>query len=156
MAGEVQAVYDALVTMLQGIDGTGSYTYDFSAAVERRRFTGQAASVPRVYLSPSEPFCQYGIDGFAELGSYSLVLQFDLVVAVGAGAANTPENKLSAAVQAMDDVLLAIQGDRGLGGVALDVVPALNSIDGAEVGASSLGITYGILTVNTLAPGGAS
>ena len=156
MAGEVQAVYDALVAMLESIDGTGSYTYDLSAAVERRRFTGQTTSVPRAYLSPSEPFCQYAVDGFAELGSYALTMQFDLVIAVSAGAANTPENKLSAAVLAVDDVLTAIQADRSLGQTALDVVPVLGSIDGAEVGASSLGIAYGLLTVTTLAPGGAA
>lgn len=115
-ASTTRAVLTALKSALQGIDGTGSYTYDLSGTDSV--VLGEVADafkVPQVLLFVDnltvEPF---------ELPTERMRLTVRAVGFVGA-ASDSAEARLLAAADLQQDIFLATRADRSLGATVIDV-----------------------------------
>jgi len=130
-------ILTTLATTLAGIDATGSYTYDLSDSDDRIQWGALVAPplVPCVTLMDYREPVQHG----PPLGAYERKGQVSVIGYV-AGTEDTPKQRLLAACDLLRDIRLALEGDRGLGGVIRDLVVEGEAFDGLEWGLSQLGV----------------
>ena len=114
-------LYDNLKTAIAAINGSGSFTYDVSATDRVRQDyydpTQQQTDLPIVVIEP--PRVSGGPDG-ATLTTLRYQARFRLVMMVNASASD-PMTRLQAALNALQDLHLALVDDRSLSNTALDL-----------------------------------
>ena len=128
-------IASAMTTVLQGIDGTGSYTYDLSGTgqVEQLDLAGPPVSRVRpyvaYYLGPRQDIRN---GAGADLSQYGQTLTVDLVAVVTGGAA--PSAAVTAANNMEADIIRALHGSRNLGAAAVhDLTVSTEVVTGPEV-----------------------
>ena len=119
MAATLITVWDALITAVRGIDGSGSYTHDLSGtgAVGRVRGGQPMVGPPFATVVFDEAPTSHDV----QLGSYRRDLQFT-IVGWGLTGADTDEARSEAAANMFDDLCRACESDRTLGGIVYEVL----------------------------------
>ena len=128
-------IASAMTTVLQGIDGTGSYTYDLSGTgqIEQLDLDGPPISRVRPYVAFYLGARQDIRGGAgADLSQYGQTMTVDLVGVVTGGsdpgAAGQAANNLEA------DIIRALHGSRNLGAAAVhDLSVSTEVVTGPEV-----------------------
>ena len=128
-------IASALTTILQGIDGTGSYTYDLSGAgqVEQIDLAGPPVSRVRPYVAYYLGARQDIRGGAgADLSQYGQTMTVDLVGVVTGGT--DPCAAVQAANNMEADILRALHASRNLGAAAVhDLSVSTEVVTGPEV-----------------------
>lgn len=131
MASETRGIVARAAAVLAGITTAGGYVHDLSA-------TGRVRiGIPLPGAGPT-PCAWLWIDtlraGYSEeLGSWRQDLALGIHVRVPASNGSTDERQLIA-VDALDDVVTALRGDRTLAGLVLDSVLVGSAFAGEEAG----------------------
>lgn len=136
MAATLITVLNQLVTQLQLINGTGSYTHDVSVA-DGVIWGAEIdpARVPRINLTDLEWRSTH-----ETLSTYRRTVSVTLVGYVAA-AADTSESRLQAAINLLNDIVLSIETDTGLSGNVTDTIIAnTRAFDGQEWGLDMFGV----------------
>lgn len=130
MSSTVRAVMGAVKTALATVNGSGSYTYDLSATdrVKIGRPSLTESLVPCVWVSIGQLESDHG----PQLGRYTRRLAIDLEGRVALDGGNTAEERELEAMDLLDDVCIALETDRTLGGRVLDLI-----VEGTTVGAGA-------------------
>ena len=140
MASLERAILAQIKTLLAGIDGTGSYTFDLSATDQVRiGSTFNPALVPSAYIIPVAATTSQ-IPGITPLNAYtrSLLVRIE---AWCAGTDNDPGELLSLALDLQNDIRLALEADRTLSQSAVhDLEVNGEAWDGGEFGRAGLGL----------------
>ncbi len=128
-------IASALTTVLQGIDGSGAYSFDLSGAgqVEQLDLAGPPISRVRPYLAfhlgPRQDL-RAGAD--ADLSQYGQAMTVDLLAVVSGGT--DPGDAVQAANNMEADILRALHGSRTLGSAAVyDLAVNTEIVTGPEV-----------------------
>jgi hypothetical protein len=128
-------IASALTTILQGIDGTGSYTYDLSGAgqVEQIDLAGPPVSRVRPYVAYYLGARQDIRGGAgADLSQYGQTMTVDLVGVVTGGT--DPGAAVQAANNMEADIIRALHASRNLGAAAVhDLSVSTEVVTGPEV-----------------------
>ena len=128
-------IASALTTILQGIDGTGSYTYDLSGAgqVEQIDLAGPPVSRVRPYVAFYLGARQDIRGGAgADLSQYGQTMTVDLVGVVTGGT--DPGAAVQAANNMEADIIRALHASRNLGAAAVhDLSVSTEVVTGPEV-----------------------
>lgn len=138
MASLTRSVLGAVKTAIQGIDGTGGYSHDFSG--DDQVFVSWANSPQRmtdtVFIRLAAVSSEHG----ARLGYYKRVMSVEIWCWVR--GSNTAGDRVSEATDAADDIMTAIEADRELGllssGVR-EVIMSATTFDGQEIGIEGWG-----------------
>lgn len=122
-------IASALTTLLQGIDGSGDYTYDLSGdgQVEQLAPNGPPITRKRPYVAfhmGSRQDLRSGAD--ADLSQYGQAMSIDLVAVVSGGL--SPATAVAAANDMEADILLALHGSRTLGAAKVYDLAVLTEI----------------------------
>ena len=128
-------IASALTTILQGIDGTGSYTYDLSGTgqVEQIDLAGPPVSRVRPYVAYYLGARQDIRGGAgADLSQYGQTMTVDLVGVVTGGT--DPGAAVQAANDMEADIIRALHASRNLGAAAVhDLSVSTEVVTGPEV-----------------------
>jgi hypothetical protein len=128
-------IASALTTILQNIDGTGSYTYDLSGAgqVEQIDLAGPPVSRVRPYVAYYLGARQDIRGGAgADLSQYGQTMTVDLVGVVTGGT--DPGAAVQAANNMEADIIRALHASRNLGAAAVhDLSVSTEVVTGPEV-----------------------
>lgn len=128
-------IASALTTILQNIDGTGSYTYDLSGAgqVEQIDLAGPPVSRVRPYVAYYLGARQDIRGGAgADLSQYGQTMTVDLVGVVTGGT--DPGAAVQAANDMEADIIRALHASRNLGAAAVhDLSVSTEVVTGPEV-----------------------
>lgn len=143
----VTTIKNAIKAQLASIDGSGSYTYDLSAA--GRIIVGQG--IPE----GAPDLCLWLAQGPLDCppGESLIRYKFSLTMYVSAfvpAAADTPESRLDAANDMMKDILLALNSTatkRILGGLVWDTTLSFGAADGQDFGRPGCGVVGGEITL---------
>lgn len=148
-------ILDRIVTNLSGINGTGSYDYDLSGSDQVQiGMTAEPARVPAAYIFPITLNTSQ-TKGRTPLRRYDRTLKVQIDVYVPA-TGSAPGNAIKAALNAQDDVMLALELDRSLGSTGVhDIEIEASAYDGAELNRPGLGVATLLLTVIYSETGGA-
>ncbi len=128
-------IASALTTVLQAIDGSGSYTFDLSGAgqIEQLDLAGPPVTRVRPYLAfhlGARQDLRGGAD--ADLSQYGQTMSVDLLAVVSGGT--SPESAVQAANNMEADILRALHGSRTLGSAAVyDLAVSTEIVTGSEV-----------------------
>lgn len=128
-------IASALTTVLQAIDGSGSYTFDLSGAgqIEQLDLAGPPVTRVRPYLAfhlGARQDLRGGAD--ADLSQYGQTMSVDLLAVVSGGT--SPESAVQAANDMEADILRALHGSRTLGSAAVyDLAVSTEIVTGSEV-----------------------
>lgn len=129
------AIASGLTSVLQGIDGTGSYTFNLSAdgQVQQLDLAGPPVAKVRPYLAfhlgPRQDL-RGGAD--ADLSQYGQTMSVDLVAVVSGGV--SPAAAVTAANNMEADILRALHGSRTLGSAQIyDLAVTTEIVTGPEV-----------------------
>ena len=128
-------IASALTTVLQAIDGSGSYSFDLSGAgqIEQLDLAGPPVTRVRPYLAfhlGARQDLRGGAD--ADLSQYGQTMSVDLLAVVSGGT--SPESAVQAANNMEADILRALHGSRTLGSAAVyDLAVSTEIVTGSEV-----------------------
>ena len=128
-------IASALTTVLQAIDGSGSYTFDLSGAgqIEQLDLAGPPVTRVRPYVAfhlGARQDLRGGAD--ADLSQYGQTMSVDLLAVVSGGT--SPESAVQAANNMEADILRALHGSRTLGSAAVyDLAVSTEIVTGSEV-----------------------
>lgn len=130
MSSQTRAVMGATKAALQGINGSGNYTYDLSATDRVRIGRPSLAEglSPCVWIAVGQLDSEHG----PTLGRYRRTLTIDLEGRVPLDSGNTTEERELEAIDLLDDISVALESDRTLGGRVLDLI-----VQGTVVGAGT-------------------
>lgn len=81
-----------------------------------------------------------------QLGRYNRALEIPFV-ARAPSVDNSPTGRIYAALDLSDDIHTALETDRSLGGLVVDLIISSDTFNGAEVGWSNAGGVSGIISV---------
>jgi hypothetical protein len=143
MASTAQTAVARIVTDLQGITG-GSYTYDLSG--NDRVIV--AAGLPvegRDLLVVLTPRAIHTEHGYA-LGNYIRTMPVSLLARVYA-TTDTPQARLYAGLDLVDDIATALEADRSLNGNVYDLKVSLETFDGDEYNLPGASLVAGTIEV---------
>ena len=110
MASTQRQILNRLVTLLQGINGSGAYTYDLSGTDQIIR--GRISEPTRIPL-----ICIYGVRESSTDGPSMGRLQRELTVGILGFVASTSDNgpgRVNAALDLIGDIRTAIEANRTL------------------------------------------
>ena len=142
MASVLRQQLAAVKTALHTIDGTGSFTYDLSGT-DSVAYGIQLFPdiVPRVQIASLSETSTHGIP----LGFYERTASISLFGYVGADS-DEAGSRLLNATDLLNDMMLAIEADRTLGGLVLDVIFTNTvAMDGLEMDLPTLGLAEVVL-----------
>ena len=151
----LDAVHTALIARIAAINGTGGFTFNFSATgVVTRALPspGSCDTMPRVHVS----YAGRPLTDAPEMTSWEIREHFDIAAYVPPGVVSATvddaDGRIRSAEVALEDLENAIIADRRLGGTALDCrILAVSAIDGASIaniGGTSVGVAF--LLVETM------
>ena len=129
MSATLNAIHTALISQIQGVNGSGAYTHDLSG-------TGRVGRV-RVASPPiGPPYATIVVDEVISsndvvLGTYRRDCIFTIVGWATAGA-DTDTAREQGAINMLDDLLRAVESDRTLGGRVYDVIGSGRSFNGFD------------------------
>ena len=123
-------IHDALISQIQGVNGSGVYTHDLSG-------TGKVGRVRTASPPIGPPYATIVLDEVRSghdvvLGSYRRDCMYT-IVGWGLTGADTDTAREEAAVNMLDDLLRAIESDRTLGGRVYEVIASGRSFVASEV-----------------------
>lgn len=155
MGSTESSILDRIVTNLSAIDGTGSYDYDFSATdAVQIGMTSEPNIVPAAYVFPMT-LNTAQTPRRTPMNRYDRTFKIQIDVYVPA-TDSTPGLAIKAALNAQDDVMLALEADRSLGSTGVhDIEIEASAYDGAELNRPGLGVATLLLTVIYSERGGA-
>lgn len=141
MGSTEKTILQRLQSNLQAIDGTGAYNFNFSAAdsvIIGTLHVGTAPRAPGIYINPLRINSSRNA-GRTLLRNYDreATIQIDVFVP---RTAETSENAVLAAVDAVSDVMRAVELDPTINGVARDVELDVTAYDGEQVNLPGYGI----------------
>ncbi len=134
MGSTERSLLTRLKTNLESIDGSGSYNYDFSAAdsvIIGSIHIGTAPKAPGIYIAPLRINSSRNA-GRTLLRNYDreATIQIDVFVP---RTSESSENAVLAAVDAVSDVMRALELDPDVNGLARDVELDVTAYDGEQV-----------------------
>lgn len=132
MASRLRSILGAVKTAISAVNGAGGYVYDLSATgiVQIGEPTmSDGPQPPRVWIWLTDIAGEHG----PELGGYRRSASI-AVSGVVPSTSTTREEHLLAAADLLDDLSVALQADRTLGGYVLDVLVSGAPLSGAELG----------------------
>lgn len=135
------SVIDAVVAALATINGAGVYANNLS--VSGQVIEGDPPD-QSVALSGVCAYVDTGSlisENAPELGRFRRELVVQIYGFVPA-AADTPSARKRATLSLLDDICAAIEGDRSLGGLVIDLIVQGRSFTGSGWGAPSIGVVY--------------
>lgn len=141
MSTTAGSVIDAVMAALAGINGAGSYANNLSGAGAVVEGDPPDQSV---VLSTVCAFVDTGdllAEHAPELGRYRRNLAVQVYGFVPA-AADTPTSRKRAALSLLDDICRAMEADRSLGGLVIDLTVQGRAFTGSGWGASSIGVAF--------------
>lgn len=144
MASTMRQIASAIKSALADVDGTGSYTYDLSAAGH--------VHIGEVLDAPILPFVTVSAVGWdsdteTQLTRYRRRVLFSLYGAVGTST-DTPEARILAAMDLLEDVSRALEADPTLGGLVHTlIVRSAGTFDGLDEQAGQVGAFFGEVDV---------
>ncbi len=141
MGSTERSLLQRIKSNLEGIDGTGTYNYDFSAADAVQIgavMVGTAPRAPGIYIFPLRINSSRNA-GRTLLRNYDreATVQIDVFVP---RTADSAENAVLAAVDAVSDVMKAIELDPDVNSLARDVELDVTAYDGEAVQLPGYGI----------------
>ena len=138
MASNLNTILDKVVTALELINGAGVYTYDVSDG-QSVIFGAEVypARAPRINIFE----ISVATDFDAPLSEYRRLINLQLVGYVAA-ANDTPESKVKAANNLLNDIMRALEADAQLSSTIIDLDVDARTFDGLEFGLNSMGIVY--------------
>ena len=155
MGSTERDIRDRSVTDLSAINGSGGYDYDFSGAdAVQIGMTVEPHRVPAAYIFPLLLSTTQS-PGKTPLRRYDRELKVQIDVYVPTTGAETG-NASKAALDAQDDIMLALEQDRSLGSTGVhDIEIEASAYDGAELDRPGLGVATLLLTITYSETGGA-
>tara|TARA_Y100001973_G_scaffold64658_3_gene94507 strand:+ start:2783 stop:3250 length:468 start_codon:yes stop_codon:yes gene_type:complete len=134
-------ILNRIKTNLAAVDGSGSYTYDFSSSDSVQLGTEPVGAIPRapgIYIFPMN-LQSSRVRGKTPLNSYTRVfnVQIDVWVPRTSEAAS---NAILAALDAQSDVMKALELDPTLGGECYDLELDAAAYDGEAVQVPGFGV----------------
>jgi len=134
-------IIDAVLSALAGINGAGAYTNNLSAS--GAVIEGDPPDQSDV-LTTICAFVDTGSmtsEQAPELGRFRRELVIQVYGFVPA-AADTPKSRKRATLSLVDDICYAIEADRSLGNLVIDLVVQARTFTGSGWGAPSIGVAY--------------
>lgn len=143
MASRASQVINQLVLAISAVNGSDGYTYDLSGTgqivvgegIPRDGTDTMVALTAAELSSPDDPV----------LGAYTRRLSVPFIARTPTADA-TPGSRLRAALDLADDIAEALEADRSLNGLVLDLRVEVESVDGDEFGASGMAFVVGLIT----------
>lgn len=145
MASKARSVLLAAKAALQAANGADDYTYDLSAAgvVVMRRARSEDTRTPAIYAALEG----FDSEGGPTLGEYRRTLVLNIEGRVSPDSQD-PEERGMAALDLLNDICQALQADRSLGNLVLDLTVSGTTLDGDEVGLTNMGVVYCMATMH--------
>ena len=142
MSSQIRSVVGAVKTALAGINATGAYTYDLSATDRVRIGTPDLTGslYPCAWIGAPELRSEHG----PQLGRYRRSLTIPIWGMAATTSSSTEERGLVGA-DLLDDLAVALETDRTLGGRVLDIIVQGATFDGDEVGVP--GVALAVVSV---------
>jgi len=145
VGSKARLIFAAVKTALQAANGADPYTYDLSSAgrVVMRRPRMEDTQSPVVYAMLEG----FDSEGAPTIGEYrrNLILHIEGRVSPGT---QDPEERALSALDLLNDIMQALQSDRSLGNLVLDIIVSGTTLDGDEVGLTNFGIVYAMATMH--------
>lgn len=151
MASTARTILERLKTQVSGVNGSAPYTFDLSEA--GRVVVGQGlvpSRTPSVGIYPVSFTGEHG----PELGRYTRRMTVGLMGIV-AGTTASPSERALRAFDLLDDVVVALESDRTLGGNVLDLIVSKVDVTGAEVDVPGTGVFVAVVETYWFASSGA-
>ena len=145
MGSNARAVLEKFVETIRTVNGGNDYTYNLSDTHDR--VLGASVWPPSVLPCVMIQDTSISSEHQGASGRYKRRMDITLIGWV-ASAENTPGSRALAACDLLDDVMLAIEADRTVGGTVLDVIfTNTTAIDGFEETGAELGAFGAIASV---------
>lgn len=146
MASLLRTVFGQLKTKLALPNGSGSYTYDLSGTDQVKLGFSDSipARLPIVYVLNAVGPSEHGPD----LGAY--IRRWTIpIMGLVAGTDSNNETRLLAAADLLNDLLIALETDRTLGGNVRDIIPTSMEVQDSSqvVGVPGYGVAWMTLQV---------
>jgi hypothetical protein len=125
-------VVAAVRTALAAVNGAGAYTYNLSAAHSRvygRPTRGSEPTPPCAWIALGAMSSSHG----PQVGRYRRNVEID-ILAFAPTLEDSTEQRQNAGADLLDDICQAIESDRTLGGLLLDLIIESATFDGAQAG----------------------
>lgn len=135
MASNARAVLTQIQTQIASVNGSAPYTFDLSDT--GRVVVGQGLvpnRVPSVGIYPVSFTAEHG----PELGRFTRKMTVGLLGIV-AGTTSTPSDRALRAFDLLDDVVVALESDRSLNGLVLDLIVSKVDVTGDESDLPTMG-----------------
>lgn len=138
-------VLTAVRTALASATGTGTYTYDLSPSA--KRILGR----PTRGTEPTPPFAMLALgqltsDHGPQVGRYRRELVVDLM-AFAPTANDSTGDRQAAGADLLDDLCQALEADRTLGGLVIDLIVRAGTFDGSAQGLPNTAGVYAEVVV---------
>lgn len=139
MATVATAAMDALVAALAACNGAaGGYTYDLSATGRVREGHPPDDTAALTGVCVFAAFGDLKSEHGPQLGRYRRNLTLEVTGYVSV-AADTPYERVRAAIHLLDDIMRAVELDRTLAGAVLDLIIEARAFDGQAWGIPQMG-----------------
>jgi hypothetical protein len=125
-------VLTAVRTALASVTGTGAYTFNLSAEHSRvfgRPTRGSEPTPPCAWIALGAMSSSHG----PQVGRYRRNVEID-ILAFAPTASDSTGDRQNAGADLLDDICQAIESDRTLGGLLLDLIIESATFDGAQAG----------------------
>jgi hypothetical protein len=149
MASTLRTLVERVKTVLRGIDGGPTYTYDLTGSVDDVDYGDTMDASP-----PAIRITTFFLDSAesATLTRYKRDAVVNLMGYVGADT-DSPGDRMLAAADLANDIHLAIEADRvagvgSLGSLTTTVVVTADVLDGNSLGIDNLGIVAATVTMS--------
>lgn len=152
MASKARAILGAVRTALAAVNGTGVYVHNLTGSadcIKGGRPLDTDFHYPACWVAAGPLTSTHG----PQLGRYRRELVIDLQAR--AAAPGTPDDRGLIAADLLNDITIALEQDRTLGGTVLDIIVEGMSIDGDEAGIPGVAIAMAVVKVYWHANSGA-
>lgn len=152
MASRTRSIIAAVKAKLAGINGAaGGYVHDLSQTgrVKVGR-PGKSVTVPCAWVAIGTLESEHG----PRLGRYKRTLLVDIEARTPTSVDSAEERGLAAA-DLLDDIITALEADRRMGGLVLDLKVSGMSVNGDEIQIPGMAVAFGQLEVYWEAVSGA-
>lgn len=128
MSSHARQVIEQIATQIATVNGSAPYSFDLSGTGKVVVGQGLVPSrVPSVGVYPVSFTAEHG----PELGRFTRKMTIGLLGIV-AGTTSTPSDRALRAFDLLDDVVVALESDRSLNGLVLDLIVSKVDVTGDE------------------------
>ena len=152
MASKARAILAAVKAALIAVNGAGVYVHNLTGSadcIKGGRPIGTDFHLPACWVAAGPLVSSHGM----QLGRYRRDLVIDLQAQ--AAAPGTAEDRGLIAADLLNDITIAVEQDRTLGGLVLDLIVDGMSVDGDEAGMPGVAIALAQVKVYWHANSGA-